>query len=370
MSHSYPELNPPARILLGPGPSNVHPRVLQAMALPTIGHLDPEFVRIMDDIKAMLRQVMLTDNELTLPISGTGMAGVEACLDNLIEPGDRCVAGIIGFFGGRMADIAERNGAEVVRVEAPWGEPIAPEDVRQALQGGQTKLVTLVHAETSTGVLQPLQEISQMTHEHGALLVVDAVTSLGGHPLRVDEWDIDACSSGSQKCLGVPPGLAPLTFSARAVAALDKRQAKVASWYLDLSLLRQYWDEARAYHHTAPINMLYGFYEGLRLVLAEGLENRWQRHRRNHELLAAGLSAMGLHLLPAPEHRLWTLNAIRIPEGIDDLAVRRELLERFNLEIGGGLGKLKGHVWRVGLMGYSSTENNVMLVLEALRKII
>lgn len=370
MPESYAQLNPPARILMGPGPSNVHPRVLQAMALPTIGHLDPEFVRIMDEIEAMLKQVMCTDNALTFPISGTGSAGMETCLDNLIEPGDRCVIGINGFFGGRMAEIAERNGAEVVRVAAPWGRPLDLEDIRHALSGPKTKLVALVHAETSTGVLQPLEEISQMTHEHDALLVVDAVTSLGGHPVKVDEWGIDACYSGSQKCLSIPPGLAPITFSDRAVKALEKRKTKVSSWYLDLSMVREYWGKARTYHHTAPINMLYGFHEGLRLILEEGLENRWQRHQRNHELLVAGLTELGLDLLPPPEYRLWTLNAINIPEGVDDLRVRRQLLERFNLEIGGGLGDLKGHVWRVGLMGYSSTENNVMVFLEALRKTI
>ncbi len=370
MLEDYSSLSPTTRILMGPGPSNVHPRVLQAMALPTIGHLDPEFVQIMDDIKAMLKKVMLTDNELTFPISATGSAGMEACLGNLIEPGDRCVICVNGVFGERMADIAERNGAEVVKVEAPWGSPIDPDRVRQAISSGATKLVAIVHAETSTGVLQPLEEITQITHEHDALLVVDTVTSLGGHPVKVDEWDIDACYSGTQKCLSIPPGLAPITFSKRAVEALENRKTKVSSWYLDMTMVREYWGAARTYHHTAPINMLYGFHEGLRLILEEGLEDRWERHRRNHELLVAGLAELGLGVLPAPEYRLWSLNAVRIPEGVDDLAVRKQLLERFNLEIGGGLGDLKGRIWRVGLMGYSSTENNVMLFLGALKKLL
>ncbi len=370
MGDSVGVLNPPSRILMGPGPSNVHPRVLQAMALPTIGHLDPGFITIMDEIKAMLKQVMLTGNELTFPVSGTGSAGMEACLCNLIEPGDRCVICVNGVFGQRMADIADRNGGEVVEVQAPWGEPINPEQVRQALDAGQTKLVAIVHAETSTGILQPLEEISQMTHEHDALLVVDTVTSLGGHPVKVDEWGIDACYSGTQKCLSIPPGLSPVTFSDQAICALENRSSKVSSWYLDMAMVREYWGQARSYHHTAPINMLYGFHEGLRLILEEGLDNRWQRHKHNHKLLVAGLEDMGLEMLAAPAYRLWPLNAVKIPPGVDDASVRRELLERFSLEIGGGLGDLKGRIWRIGLMGYTSTENNVMLLLSALRQIL
>ncbi len=370
MPHCYAELNPTERVLMGPGPSNVPPAVLQAMALPTIGHLDPEFVVIMDGIKAMLKEVMLTDNELTFPISATGSAGMEACLCNLIEPGDRCIIGINGVFGQRMADIAQRNGADVVRIEAPWGQPLDPDEIGQALNAGNIQLVAVVHGETSTGVLQPLEEIAQMAHEHNALFVVDAVTSLGGHPVRVDEWGIDACYSGTQKCLSIPPGLSPVTFSDRAVQALENRQTKVPNWYLDMTMVREYWGEARTYHHTAPVNTLYGFYEGLKLILEEGLENRWQRHKRNHQLLVAGLDELGLELLPAPEYRLWSLNAVKIPGGVDDLAVRKQLLERFNIEIGGGLGELKGRIWRVGLMGYSSTPNNVILFLEALRKVL
>ncbi len=360
----------PSRILMGPGPSNVAPSVLQAMALPAIGHLDPEFITLMEHIKTQLRQVMLTENELTIPVSGTGSAGMEAVLCNLIEPGDRCVVCVHGVFGGRMADVCGRYGAEVVKVEAPWGQAIDPADVRAALAGGKTKLVAIVHAETSTGVLQPLEEISTMTHEAGALLVVDCVTSLGGHPVRVDDWGIDACYSGTQKCLSIPPGLAPVSFSPAALNAINTRKTRVANWYLDMTMVQNYWGQDRVYHHTAPVNALFGFYEGLRLVLEEGLEARWARHRANHELLVAGLAELGLELLPAPEHRLWSLNAVKIPDGVDDLAVRKALLTDYNIEIGGGLGDLKGKVWRVGLMGCSSTPNNVNALLSALRALL
>lgn len=358
------------RILMGPGPSNVDPRVLQAMALPCIGHLDPDFIRIMESMKDMLRRVMLTENELTLPVSGTGSAGMEAAVCNIVEPGDRCVVCVNGVFGTRMADVCGRYGAEVVTVNAPWGKPIEPDDVRKALAGGKTKLVGIVHAETSTGVLQPLEEISKITHEAGALLLVDTVTSLGGHPVRVDEWQIDVCYSGTQKCLSIPPGLAPITFSPAAVRVIDTRKTKVANWYLDMTMVRNYWGQDRVYHHTAPINMLFGFHEGLRLILDEGLEARWARHKANHELLVKGLSEMGLEILPDPEFRLWSLNAVKIPEGVDDMAVRKRLLSEYNIEIGGGLGDLKGKIWRVGLMGVSSTPNNVILLLGALREIL
>ncbi len=319
---------------------------------------------------ALLREVMLTDNELTIPVSGTGSAGMEAALCNLIEPGDRCVVCVNGVFGGRMADVCGRYGAEVATVAAPWGQPIDPDDVRQALANGPTKLVAIVHAETSTGVLQPLEEISRMTHEAGALLVVDCVTSLGGHPVKVDEWGIDACYSGTQKCLSIPPGLAPISFAPAAVAALESRKTKVANWYLDMSMVHKYWGEERTYHHTAPVNALYGFHEGLRLILTEGLEARWARHRANHELLVAGLAEMGVEMLADPKYRLWSLNAVRIPEGVDDVTVRQRLLNEYDIEIGGGLGDLKGKVWRVGLMGTSSTPNNVLMLLGALNAIL
>jgi alanine-glyoxylate transaminase/serine-glyoxylate transaminase/serine-pyruvate transaminase len=269
-----------------------------------------------------------------------------------------------------MADVCGRYGGEVVKVEAPWGQAVDPADVRAALAGGRTKLVAIVHAETSTGVLQPLEEISAMTHEAGALFVVDCVTSLGGHPVRVDGWGVDACYSGTQKCLSIPPGLAPVSFSPAALNAINTRQTKVANWYLDMTMVQNYWGQDRVYHHTAPVNALFGFYEGLRLVLEEGLEARWARHQANHDLLVAGLAEIGLGVLPAPEYRLWSLNAVRVPEGVDDMAVRKALLTDYNIEIGGGLGDLKGRVWRVGLMGCSSTPNNVNALLGALQAML
>jgi alanine-glyoxylate transaminase/serine-glyoxylate transaminase/serine-pyruvate transaminase len=358
----------PERVLLGPGPSNCAPSVLTAMAQPTIGHLDPWFIDRMNEVQDMLRAVMCTENRLTLPISATGSAGMETCLVNLIEPGDRCVIGVNGVFGQRMSDIVERAGGELVRVEAPWGQPIDPADIALALAGGKTKLVAVVHAETSTGVLQLIEDISRITHEHDALMVVDAVTSLGGHPVLVDEWDIDACYSGTQKCLSVPPGLSPVSFGDRALGALKARKTKVQSWYLDLNMICSYWGEDRVYHHTAPVNMIYALHEGLRLILEEGLEARWERHRLNHERLTAGLADLGMALFPKAEDSLWTLNAVRLPEGVDDLAARKRMLAQYGLEIGGGLGDLKGKIWRVGLMGHGSTERNVLLFLTAARE--
>jgi len=360
----------PERTLMGPGPSNCPPSVLTAMAQPTVGHLDPWFVERMNEVQAMLRAVMRTENRLTLPISATGSAGMETCLVNLIEPGDRCVVGVNGVFGQRMSDIVQRAGGELVRVEAPWGRPLDSADIEAAVKAGPTKLVAVVHAETSTGVLQPLEEVSRIAREHGALFVVDAVTSLGGHAVLVDEWGIDACYSGTQKCLSVPPGLAPVSFSDRAVEALRARKTKVQSWYLDLNMICSYWGEDRVYHHTAPINMIYALHEGLRLILGEGLEARWERHRRNHELLKSGLAELGMELLPKAEDSLWTLNAVRLPEGVDDLPARKALLVRFGLEVGGGLGDLKGKIWRVGLMGHNSTERNVTLFLSAARAVL
>ncbi len=365
------ELAPSMRILLGPGPSNVHPRVLKALSTPLVGHLDPEFIRLMEETKTLLRFIFQTKNTLTLPISGTGSAGMETCLVNLIEPGDEVVVGVNGVFGTRMVDIVERCGARPIAIETQWGQVFTPDQVQDALKRcGRPKLVALVHAETSTGAWQPLEEIAPLVHQAGALFIVDAVTSLGGCPLQVDAWGIDACYSGTQKCLSCPPGLAPITLSLAALAALRKRKSKVQSWYLDLTLIEKYWSEERIYHHTAPISMNYALREALRLVQEEGLAARFRRHQRNHLALAAGLEAMGLSLAAQEGHRLWTLNSVAIPDKVDDAAVRRQLLEDYNIEIGAGLGPLRGKVWRIGLMGESSTRSNVLLALSALEEIL
>ena len=361
----------PPRVLLGPGPSNVHPRVLGALATPLIGHLDPAFIAMMEETKQLLRDTFLTANTLTLPISATGSAGMEACLVNLLEPGDTAIVGVNGVFGTRMVDIVQRCGARPVAVEAPWGRVIEPETIATALRTHPgTKLVALVHAETSTGAWQPLEEIGPLARAAGALLVADTVTSLGGCPVRIDDWQIDAAYSGTQKCLSCPPGLAPLTFGPRALDVLRARRTPVQSWYLDLTMIEKYWGDERVYHHTAPISMNYALLEALRLVHEEGLEARWARHRRHHEALRAGLAAIGLSLAAQEGRQLWTLNSVTIPEGVDDLAVRKGLLEEFQLEIGGGLGPMKGKVWRIGLMGESSTPANVLLVLHALERVL
>ncbi|MBP1685564.1 MAG: alanine-glyoxylate aminotransferase apoenzyme [Deltaproteobacteria bacterium] len=364
-------LQPPSRVLLGPGPSNVHPRVLRAMSTPLVGHLDPAFLRIMDATRRLLQFVFQTRNELTIPISATGSAGMEACLVNLLEPGDEAVVCVNGVFGTRMADIVERCGATLVRAEAPWGRVIDPADVAAALrQCRRPKLVAIVHAETSTGVWQPLEELAPLVHAAGALLVVDAVTSLGGCPVHVDEWGIDACYSGTQKCLSCPPGLAPITFSPRAAEVLRTRRSKVVSWYLDLTMIQKYWGAERVYHHTAPISMNYALYEALRLIEEEGLELRWARHEQNHRALKAGLAAIGLGIAAQEQHQLWMLNSVTIPAGVEDARVRTALLEEFGIEIGGGLGPLKGQTWRIGLMGESSQAANVLLVLSALERVL
>ncbi len=365
------ELNPTARFLMGPGPSDVHPRVLKAMATPLIGHLDPQFINIMDAVKDMLRQLFKTKNDLTIPVSATGSAGMETCFVNLLEPGDTALVCVNGVFGNRMSDIVERCGAKLVRIDAPWGSPIEPDQVKQALQTCSPKLVALVHAETSTGVLQPLEEISKIVHQAGALLLVDTVTSLGGTDVRVDDWQIDAVYSGTQKCLSAPPGLSPVSFSPAAIKAMDDRKTKVASWYLDMTMVRNYWAGAkRAYHHTAPISMVYSLHEALRLILEEGLDARFERHRRNHQLLRDGLEELGFEFLVAPEYRLPMLNAVKLPPGLDDAAVRAKLLNEYNIEVGGGLGDFAGKIWRIGLMGCSCTNNHVNMLLAALRTII
>jgi alanine-glyoxylate transaminase / serine-glyoxylate transaminase / serine-pyruvate transaminase len=361
---------PPVRLLMGPGPSNAAPSVLHAMSQPLIGHLDPVFIQLMEEIKGMLREVFQTSNEIAFPVSGTGSAGMEFCFANLIEPGDQVVIGVNGVFGGRMADVAERCGAHVTKVEAAWGTVIEPAQIAAALKGLRPKIVALVHAETSTGVLTPVEEISRLVREAGALFVLDTVTSLGGCPVRIDAWGVDAVYSGTQKCLSCPPGLSPVSFGPRAMAAATRRKRKVQSWYLDVNLLAAYWGQDRAYHHTAPISMNYALHEALRLVLAEGLENRWRRHEQNHLALKTGLAEMGLELASQAGHQLRTLNAIRVPVGADEAAVRKKLLSEYNIEIGAGLGPLKGKIWRVGLMGESSRRENVDSFLSALKTLL
>jgi alanine-glyoxylate transaminase/serine-glyoxylate transaminase/serine-pyruvate transaminase len=353
---------------MGPGPSDVAPSVLRALSAPLLGHLDPVFVKLMEEIKVMLRDVFQTRNEMTFPVSGTGSAGMEFCLVNLLEPGDEVVIGVNGVFGGRMVDVAERCGARVIKVEAPWGRIIEPGQIAQALRDCRPKLVGVVHAETSTGACTPVEEISRLAHEAGALFLLDTVTSLGGCPVRIDQWQVDAVYSGTQKCLSCPPGLAPVSLSPRALEAARKRQRKVQSWYLDVNLLSSYWGQERVYHHTAPISMNYGLHEALRLVLEEGLENRWRRHQDNHLALKAGLAEMGLSITAQEGHQLWQLNPVGVPPGVDEAAVRKRLLSDFNIEVGAGLGPLKGQVWRIGLMGETSTRKNVDTFLAALRQ--
>ena len=362
-----PAANAPRRTLMGPGPSDTHPRVLAAMAQQTVGHLDPYFLKIMNEVQGMLREVFQTQNQLTIAVSGTGSAGMETCVVNLVSPGDRMVVGVNGVFGGRMKDVAERAGADVLAIERPFGEVFTLDEIEQAVKTHKPKVVGIVHAETSTGACQPMEGIAEIVHDAGALLVMDCVTSLGGRPVCVDEWEVDAAYSGTQKCLSCPPGLSPLTFGPRALEALDSRTTKVQSWYLDLGMVRNYWAESsRVYHHTAPINMNYGLHEALRIVLEEGLETRFARHLKNHYALRAGLGAIGIQFAVAEEYRLPMLNAVLIPQGVDDAAVRGRLLNEFGIEIGAGLGPMKGKTWRIGLMGETSNPRNVLLFLSAL----
>ena len=359
------------RLLMGPGPSDVNPRVLEAMSSPMLGHLDPEFVEIMDEIKEMARSTFLTKNDLTFVVSAPGSAGMETSLVNLLEPGDEAVICIHGAFGLRLADIAERCGAKVHRVEAPWGTPIKPADLKLVLENTSPKLVAIVHAETSTGVLQPLEEISKLTHDAGALFVVDAVTSYCGTELRVDEWGIDAIYSGTQKCLSAPPGLSPVSFSDRAVEVMNRRKTKVQSWFLDLSLVRNYWTgNQRAYHHTAPVSSMFALREAYRIVLEEGLQQRWDRHAANHQLLRSGIEGLGFSFLVDEPFRLPMLNSVVIPDDVDDQYVRTRLLKEYNIEIGSGLGEFAGKIWRIGLMGESSTKGHIDLLITALKEII
>ena len=367
---NFRDINPGNRVLMGPGPSDVPARVLQAMAAPCIGHLDPYFLSVMDETQQLIRFVFQTQNELTIPVSGTGSAGMETCFVNLVEPGDEVVVCVNGVFGTRMSDIVVRLGGRLIRVEAEWGKAVDPEAVRNAVRGRSPKIVAVVHAETSTGVCTPLEELSRIAHDAGALFLVDTVTSLAGMEVAVDRWKIDAVYSGTQKCLSCPPGLAPISFSPAALKTLEARKHPVASWYLDMGLVRNYWGADRKYHHTAPVNMVYALREALRIVAEEGIEPRFARHRLNHRALVAGLEAMGLSMLVAEAERLPMLNAVRIPEGADDKKVRATLLRNFGIEIGGGLGPLAGKVWRIGLMGHACCARNVFLCLSALATVL
>lgn len=359
----------PKRLLLGPGPSEVDPEVLRALTMPPLGHLDPALLEIMSDAQEQLRGAFRTRNKLTLAISGTGTAGMEAALVNTIEPGDRVLVAVIGYFGERLAEIARRCGGEVRIIETEWGRMLDPDAVRDAIRETRPTVVCIVHAETSTGVYQDLTGIADAAHSAGALLVVDAVTSLGGQPLHVDDWGIDVCYSGSQKCLGAPSGLAPITFSERAVKRIRARTTPVHSFYLDALLLEKYWND-RQYHHTISAPLIYSLHTALGLLHAEGLEARWDRHRHNHDALRAGIEALGLCYLPGEKHSLWPLNAVLVPDGLDEVAIRQALLKEHSIEIGGGLGPLKGKLLRIGLMGYGAQRAHVLQLLAALEMVL
>jgi alanine-glyoxylate transaminase / serine-glyoxylate transaminase / serine-pyruvate transaminase len=365
-----PPLNPPIRTLLGPGPSDIHPRVLTALSRPTVGHLDPFYLQLMDKLQGGLRELFRTKNRMTFAVSGTGSAGMEAAVVNLIEPGDAMVVCVNGVFGARMCDVAERAGAKVTRIERPWGEVFSPDEIARAVAAAKPKVLGIVMAETSTGAWQPIEEISRVVHDAGSLLLVDAVTALGGVPVEVDGWGIDAIYSGTQKCLSCPPGLAPVSFNERAMEIVLGRKTKVQSWYLDASMLAIYWGSDRVYHHTAPINMSYALYEAVSIILEEGFDSCFARHALNHRALKAGLGALGVKYAAQEGHQLPMLNAVLVPAGIDEARVRSELLSRFGVEIGGGLGAFKGKAWRIGLMGYGARPANVYLVLAALEQLL
>jgi alanine-glyoxylate transaminase/serine-glyoxylate transaminase/serine-pyruvate transaminase len=360
-------MNIPERILMGPGPSSVPQRVMGALAAPTMGHLDPRFIEVMDDTCSKLREVLQTKNPLTFPVSGTGMAGMECVVSNLMEPGDEAIVCVSGVFGKRMVEVMERNGVTVHVLDVEWGRVFSDEQIIEAVQRhSKAKALAIVHAETSTGAHQPLEGIAKLLNEEGMLFIVDAVTSLAGHPVMVDEWHIDAVFSATQKCLSCPPGLSPVSFSDHAVEVIERRKSKVQSWYLDVSLLKNYYmgSGGRSYHHTAPVNMVYALNEALSLVLEEGLEARFERHRKLHRRLRAGLEELGMKYIP--DRSLWSLNCVKIPDGVDDVAVRARLLETYGIEIGAGLGPFAGEAWRIGLMGHSATQANVDLVHAAL----
>ena len=366
----FRDINPGDRLLMGPGPSDVSARVLQALAAPCIGHLDPYFLATMDETQQLLRYLFQTANALTIPISATGSAGMEAAFVNLVECGDEVVVAVNGVFGTRMCDIVNRIGGKLVKVDGEWGRAVDPAAVAKAVKSRKPKVVAVVHAETSTGACTPLEDIAKIAHEVGALFLVDCVTSLGGMNVPIDQLKVDAAYSGTQKCLSCPPGLSPVTFSAAAVKALEQRKSPVVSWYLDLSMVRDYWGSDRKYHHTAPVNMVYAIREALRIIAEEGLEARFARHRLNHRALVAGLEAMGLSMLVPEKERLPMLNAVHIPDGVNDAKVRKALLTDFAIEIGGGLGQFAGKVWRVGLMGHSCRLKNVFLFLSALEAVL
>ncbi|MCG5516587.1 MULTISPECIES: alanine--glyoxylate aminotransferase family protein [unclassified Ectothiorhodospira] len=371
---TYPSFHPPIRTLMGPGPSDINPRVLAAMSRPIIGHLDPAFVGMMDQMKVLLQYAFQTENELTLPVSAPGSAGMETCFANLVEPGDEVVVCINGVFGMRMKENVIRCGGTPIVVEEEWGQPVDPQKLENTLASHpDARLVAFVHAETSTGVCSDVKTLSQVAHARNCLVIVDTVTGLGGSEVRVDDWGVDAIYSGTQKCLSCTPGLSPVSFSPRAVERIRNRKHPVQSWFLDLNLVMGYWGSGsgkRAYHHTAPINALYALHESLVLLREEGLEEAWARHRHHHEALKAGLEAMGLSLLVDEPHRLPQLNAVRVPDGVDEAAVRTQLLERYGLEIGAGLGPLAGKIWRIGLMGFGCNQKNVLLCLHALEAVL
>jgi alanine-glyoxylate transaminase/serine-glyoxylate transaminase/serine-pyruvate transaminase len=366
----FGQLDLPPRLLLGPGPSNAPPRVLGALGMQQVGHLDPAFLELMNEVQELLRYAWQTDNPLTIPVSGTGSAAMEAAVANVVEPGDVVLVANNGYFGLRLVDMAQRYGAEVCQITKPWGEVFTLEELGEAFQRHRPAVLAVVHAETSTGALQPLEGIGPLCREHDCLLLVDSVTSLGGAPLFLDQWQVDIAYSGGQKCLSCPPGASPLTLGERAVAKLRARKTKVRSWYLDVSLLEKYWGQERTYHHTAPINMNYALREALRLVAEEGLEARWQRHRDNAELLWCELADLGIECHVAQPYRIPSLTTARVPDGVDAKAVCKRLLAEYNIEIAGGLGELAGKVWRIGLMGFNSRRENVELMLSALRRVL
>ncbi len=361
------QLDVPPRLLLGPGPSNAHPRVLQALGMRQVGHLDPAFITLMNEVQELLRYAWQTDNQLTIPVSGTGSAAMEASLANTVEAGDVVLVGVNGYFGERLCDMAGRYGGDVRRLEKPWGEVFSLDELRAGLETHRPAVLALVHAETSTGARQPLEGVSDLCREFDCLLLVDTVTSLGGVPLFLDEWGVDVAYSGSQKCLSCPPGISPLTLGQRAVEKLHRRKSQVPNWYLDMTMVSKYWGKERTYHHTAPINMNYAFREALRLVAEEGLEARWQRHQHNAELLWEGLAELGISCHVPREYRLSSLTTAVIPQGIDGKAVAVYLRKNYNIEIAAGLGQLGGKVWRIGLMGFNSRRENVTLLLAALK---